>query len=121
LFAAIIYVLALNKGGVAKLLAHPRLLILGEASYAIYILQVPLSYWTRQLIAVTPLQDFSAIAYPALYLPIIIGFSIGSFFWLEKPLRSRILAFFQQEAKGSTRLDKQGLPNQAVGYVKVAR
>ncbi|MCE7987599.1 MAG: acyltransferase [Caldilinea sp. CFX5] len=120
LFAAVIYALALGKGGIAKLLAHPLLLILGEASYAIYILQVPISYWTRQLIAVTPLQDFSAIAYPALYLPIIIGFSIGSFFWLEKPLRRKIIAFFQQEAKRSTPLDKQGVPNQATGYVNVA-
>ena len=121
LFAVIIYALALGRGGIAKLLSHPLLLILGEASYAIYILQVPLSYWTRQLIAATPLQEFSAIAYPALYLPIIIGFSIGSFFWLEKPLRRKILAFFQQEAKRNTPLDKQGLPNQATGYGNVAR
>lgn len=120
LFAAIIYVLALGKGGIAKLLAHPLLLILGEASYAIYIFQVPLSYWTRQLIAVTPLQAFGAIAYPALYLPIIIGFSIGSFFWLEKPMRSRIIAFFQQETKRSTPLDKQGAVSQVAGYSNVA-
>lgn len=120
LFAAIIYALALGKGGIAKLLSHPRLLILGEASYAIYILQVPLSYWTRQLIAATPLQNVSAIAYPALYLPIVIGFSIGSFFWLEKPIRGWIIAFFQQEVKHSTPLDKQGVPNQAAGYVNVA-
>lgn len=110
-FAAIIYVLALGKGGIAQLLSHPLLLILGEASYAIYILQVPLSYWTRQLIAVTPLQAFDTIAYPVLYLPIIIGFSIGSFYWLEKPMRSKILALLSKDAIKITPLDKQGDPS----------
>lgn len=122
LFAAIIYTLALGKGGIARILSHPRLLILGEASYAIYILQVPMSYWTRQLIAVTPLQAFGAIAYPMLYLPIVIGFSIISFYWLEKPIRNKIITLFQHTAtKSSMHPDMQGRAQQATSYVNIAR
>lgn len=96
LFALIIYTLALGEGHIAKLLSNRLLLILGEVSYAIYILQVPVGYWTRKLIEVTPLHNFGAIAYPVLYLPIIIGFSILSFYLLEKPIRGKILALFQK-------------------------
>lgn len=117
-FAAIIYALALDKGAIARLLAHPLLLILGEASYAIYILQVPISYWTRQLIAATPLQAFGSIAYPVLYVPIIIGFSLLSFYWLEKPIRGKIIGLLMNGSpKANVHAERQGLPKPVNGYI----
>jgi peptidoglycan/LPS O-acetylase OafA/YrhL len=103
LFALIIYTLALGDGYIARLLSYRFLLVLGEASYAIYILQVPLSDWTRKLIAVTPLQHWNTIAYPALYLPIIIGGSVVSFYLLEKPIRKKIIALLQSKAATTTK------------------
>lgn len=121
-FAAIIYSLALGEGAIAKLLSNRILMILGEASYAIYILQVPISYWTRMLIKVTPLQHLGAMAYPVLYLPIIIGFSILSFYLLEKPIRGKIIALFQNDSTATRKQkDTQGLPKQAGWYANLGR
>ena len=45
LVGLLIYALAMKAGPLAALLAHPRMLMLGEASYALYILHEPLWSW----------------------------------------------------------------------------
>jgi peptidoglycan/LPS O-acetylase OafA/YrhL len=48
LFAILIYSLAEGGGLLARLLSLPTLVLLGEANYGIYILQIPVSYLLRQ-------------------------------------------------------------------------
>ena len=45
LYAGIFYVLAEGRGCLSKILKFPILLMLGEASYAIYLFQAPVRSW----------------------------------------------------------------------------
>ncbi len=79
---------ALGSGSIAAALSAPALEYLGQASYSMYILHVPLLWWfgnrgPRQLHLSWPV---SAIVYGAL----VIVLAIASYEWVEKPMNKRI-------------------------------
>lgn len=74
--------------GIFKVGAFPAFVLLGEASYSIYILHMPFGWWWNWLTRGLSLPiTFSFIAYFVLLLVI----SVLSYLYLEKPLRRRIL------------------------------
>ncbi len=83
-FAVLIYSLAEGKGLLARLLAIPTLVLLGEASYGIYILQIPVSYVLR----IPP--PLNSLAVLAVYVAVLIGVALLSWRFVETPLRQRI-------------------------------
>jgi peptidoglycan/LPS O-acetylase OafA/YrhL len=111
LFALIICIFAEGRGITARLLSLPLLVLLGEASYAMYILQFPVSYWVRALIDATGLSHFGAVVYGAVYLFAIIGLSVLSLFLLETPARKFII---QRLHKFSTKQPKLALADRGV-------
>lgn len=73
------------RGWFSSLLSHRYLVILGESSYAVYLLHSPIwTYFSRiHKIDTLPVWFF--------YVAVVIGASIASFFLIERPARKKIL------------------------------
>lgn len=72
-------------------LAHPALTRLGDASYALYILHVPVLFWTSglaQLAGHENVLDRPLIAGATVMLSVVV--SLLAYRWVETPLRKRI-------------------------------
>jgi peptidoglycan/LPS O-acetylase OafA/YrhL len=93
LFGALVLGLAQGGGALARALSSRPLLALGEGSYSLYILQLPLMLWATVLFggALPP----GSATFRALYLAAAVGLSLASHAWFERPaqrwLRSRFL------------------------------
>jgi peptidoglycan/LPS O-acetylase OafA/YrhL len=92
-FGAIICAAA-SPGPLLAPLTSPKLVLLGEASYAMYILHYPLMFWWHWTIHdkagvhLSPFVDFG------LFLALVIGLSVATHIFLERPLRDRIVRAF---------------------------
>ncbi len=93
LFALLIYGLA-SAGLLSRILALPGLLLLGEASYSLYILHGPIASWMNALGKSHGLMVQSSRAYFSLYVVITLLLSIAIFKLVEMPIRHRIVAHF---------------------------
>ncbi len=80
-FAALVFALAQGGGWIGRFLTWRPIVILGEASYGIYILQFPVRSWMRA--AVPP--------YDAVLSPLVLVLvAVASFFLFEEPARRAI-------------------------------
>jgi peptidoglycan/LPS O-acetylase OafA/YrhL len=93
-FGLIIFGLGRGAGFAQRLLSHPTLVLLGDASYGIYILHVPLAWWCQYLLQdglrlsqVQPPFAADRPVYYAIYLAVLVGLSIASLRWFEDPAR----------------------------------
>lgn len=84
LFAVVIVGLASVTRSV---LCHPAMLLLGEASYALYIIHDPLRKWMTILNRSTANVQEDTILFFVLYLLVVIPASIGAFLLVEKSAR----------------------------------
>lgn len=84
LFGLLVFSLADGEGSLAKFLSLPVLILLGEASYGIYILQIPVSYVLHTL---PPIQEWKTFG---VYSVTLIMLSLLSLKFVETPLRGRI-------------------------------
>ena len=92
LFAALIWSLARGKGQLAGLLSRPGTVLLGEASYGVYLLHWPLWMWLQHLGAV-PAAPF-ALPYFAAYLVLTVALSLLSLRLVEMPARRALRQAF---------------------------
>jgi len=86
LFLLFIVSLSYSKGVICKVLSNGFFVYLGEISYSVYILQIPLSLWYSGLIrkanlSLTPVELIYS------YIVFLVLFSAIIFNWFEKPLR----------------------------------
>lgn len=88
IFLAIIVLLAKHKGIITKVFSYPLLILLGEASYSLYILQKPVYGIYDRL--VIPRLNFSETTHFYLFLIVLILISIASYKLLETPMRKFI-------------------------------
>ncbi len=99
LFLAVIVLLAQNNGLTAKLFSIPVLMLLGEASYSLYILQRPVyGIYDRTLGNWLPMDTNTHFYLFALLLTIL---SIISFKYFETPLRRIINSLYSSSGKSS--------------------
>jgi len=85
LYGALIVGLASGRSPLRSLLATPPMRILGEASYALYILHIPLRAWMERGLG-APVAELGARFF-ALYAPLAVALSVLAFYALEDPAR----------------------------------
>ncbi len=96
LFALLIVALALDESAAARALAHPWLLLLGEASYAVYLLQIPFATIYERALAHAPPLAPSWRFY--VYALLLVAVSVAVFWGVERPLRARIRRWYATRA-----------------------
>jgi peptidoglycan/LPS O-acetylase OafA/YrhL len=84
LFALLIFSLASGEGLLANFLSLRPLILLGEASYGMYILQIPVSYVLHTLPPIHEWKTFGGYSF------VLIAVSLFSLEYVESPLRARI-------------------------------
>lgn len=83
-FAPLILLLAMNKGFISKLFSSKYFVFMGDISYSMYILQLPIYIFARQL----PIENKTVLFF--LYSLLLIILSIFSYLYIEKPMRETI-------------------------------
>lgn len=92
-FSALIWSMAGGEGLIARFLSLPTVVLLGEASYALYILHVPLHiYWIRFVDRVDRFVTLPGSLSEILFLALAILISIVVLKRLEEPWRERLRA-----------------------------
>ncbi len=87
-FLFFIVILAKDRGLFSRLLSHPWLILLGEASYSLYILQKPIHGLYDKIIV--PRLLLSDTQHFYIFLLLLILISIASYHYLETPMRKFI-------------------------------
>ncbi len=90
LFALLIYALAVGGGPLAALFSRRALVLLGEASYALYILHWPLWDWLTRLSGLSTAQARTSWAFYLDYLGIVIAVSVLAYWTVERPARAAL-------------------------------
>lgn len=91
-FALLIAVLASASGPLARITQHRSAVLLGEASYALYLLHAPFSIFYDALgVAGLPGAYFG-------YLAVTIAASIAAHLWFERPMPVRIVTWWDQRS-----------------------
>jgi peptidoglycan/LPS O-acetylase OafA/YrhL len=89
-FACLIFALASGRGAVARILGRPPMVLLGEASYSLYLLHLPLWALTLALNGHTlHLADFSW-GFLFLDIAVAVAVSLVALRYVEKPYRNSI-------------------------------
>ena len=95
IYAAIILAFASGNALIEKIFAVPLLVLLGEASFALYLLHIPVAAVLR-----VPLER-QPILMPFVFFGICVGLSIVSFHFLETPARRWIIRRFHSRDRES--------------------
>ena len=85
LFIALIVLLTLNQGRLKTILTQPFLVLLGEASFSLYILQKPLHGIYEKL--ATPWLALDSAAYFYLFVVLLTASAIAFYWYFETPMR----------------------------------
>jgi peptidoglycan/LPS O-acetylase OafA/YrhL len=94
-FAAIIFGLAASRGLLHKLLSLPILVLLGEASYSVYIFQTPLFDYLRPLLQRLAISNRAErILVFTAYVLVLVGLSVACFKYVETPIRRQITRWY---------------------------
>ncbi|MFZ6665190.1 acyltransferase family protein [Peijinzhouia sedimentorum] len=91
IFVPIIFLVSSNTGIISKILKNKHLVFLGEISYGVYILQVPVYNWVAMVLKYLNMNNLTFIFYASLAILIIL--SAISFKYIESPIRIRINSF----------------------------
>jgi peptidoglycan/LPS O-acetylase OafA/YrhL len=91
-FAILVYELAARRNWLARMLSTKTMVLLGGASYSIYVLQYPANSWVRVIFSMLP-GSVPALGPPLTPL-ILIGFSILVYLFWEEPSRRALRRWF---------------------------
>lgn len=86
IFVLLIFAFSSGNKNLSKVFSHPWLVVLGEASFALYLIHYPIGLIMRKFMTRHHVLGTS------LYIAIVIAMSVSSFYWFETPLRRWILS-----------------------------
>ena len=81
-----------------KVLTFPAMVLLGESSYSIYILHIPVAFWWEWITRKVLRLGLPAWTDFWLFFALVITVSVLSFLYVETPLRRRILGHREHRA-----------------------
>lgn len=87
-FIPIIILTAINNGSISRIFNRKICIFLGEISYGIYILQIPVYKWCTDLLSKMKITNPSSVFYISLIALLVI--SSLSYVYIETPLRKKI-------------------------------
>jgi peptidoglycan/LPS O-acetylase OafA/YrhL len=91
LYGIVILTGARLEGSLKVALAHPRLVLLGHASYSIYILHIAIVFWWQWVTHKVLKLSVSPEIEIAILLSIVMAVSVCVFLYFERPLRRWIV------------------------------
>jgi peptidoglycan/LPS O-acetylase OafA/YrhL len=94
LFALLIYLLAFGRGPVAAILSRPTLTRLGDASFALYLLENPLKVYLQQVYSKVLGVNVESLAFYGPLLVVAISVSLLVHRAFELPAKTKLQAFF---------------------------
>ena len=97
---ALLFALAGGRGRLAASLAAPISISLGEASYALYLLHVPVWFWLTRVEGGSSAPDGYPLPFFLLYVALCVAVSLVAHRFIETPARIRLRALV---ALGSAR------------------
>jgi peptidoglycan/LPS O-acetylase OafA/YrhL len=95
IFAALIWAFSHSDWLPARVMSASWLVVLGEASFGLYLFHIPVYHLFERLGWINTPQLLPV------YLGLSIGLSLASFYWFETPVRKRILRRKQAHVKES--------------------
>lgn len=95
LFALAIYTLACGGGIAGTLLSHPAAVRMGEASYALYLIHMPLSWYLTKGLQMMGWPRIEAWTGLTAFVLIALLFSFAIFSAVEQPARERLKAWYR--------------------------
>ena len=101
LFVVLVAVLAVGTGPVARILSTRPLQVLGDASYAVYILQEPVVIWLDRLPLIHGVPPPVALL---IFLTILIGLAVGCQRFIGDPARVALLKYRRTPSARSAQL-----------------
>lgn len=93
IFALLIYEIASADNAMTRMLGSPFLVLLGEASYGVYLLHYPMWQWAARLLPhyfPIPGGYTTSCGVFGLYVVVLILVSVGVHLTVERPLRRRL-------------------------------
>lgn len=118
-FCLLIWALVSSKSVVSNLLSTPYLVLLGEASYALYLIHLPVFHLLHPVLVRLLPHHLSWLEFRLvyacgflLYFAICVSLSVASFRWLETPSRK----WLNKRLGASRRKAIELLPSAAVEY-----
>lgn len=90
LFGLLIWQLARGRGAVSRVLSTAPLLLLGEASYALYLLHTPVILYLRTTLIELRSQPMNSAAVAAMAVVVSIFVSVIVYLRFEVPMRRRL-------------------------------
>lgn len=100
LFAVVIYSLACGRGVIAAILSNTISMRLGEASYALYLVHMPLSWYLaigRQAAGIPAPNAWIGLS---IYVAIAIAVSFALYYIVERPSRERLQVWYRARGTG---------------------
>ena len=87
LFGLLIWTLAYQRGHLSGILSTRLLVLLGEASYSLYILHWPTHALLVRWLGISDLQAAQSLVFFCGYLVVVISCSIATYLFIERPSR----------------------------------
>ena len=102
-YAILIYDLAARNSVISRLLGTRLIVLLGGASYAIYLLQEPVRSWLHRLVRGSWNLQMDKGGIDALLTPVVLVlFSIAVFRYWEEPVRKWLRRWFKRHSSRKT-------------------
>lgn len=96
--------LAVDRSRISKILNHRALVSLGETSYAIYILHVPIAWLYERALENSSLADPRRV-FEITFLPLMVAVGLLSYFYIDPALRRWLKNTLQRVSMGMLILD----------------